>query len=293
MTDDKLTSVQHYTAFTRDPLGGNRAGVVLDAAGWSEEEMQRVATAVGYSETAFVIGEGDDGIEVRYFSPASEVPFCGHATIALAVALAEQRGAEDRMLRTRSGPVPVRTSRDEHGAVQATLTSVKPRTSDPDGRDLNEALDILGWKKEDLHSQLPPRVAFAGASHLILVAAHSDRLGSLDYEYDRLRSLVVRAGWSTVHLVWPHPGMSVHTVRNAFPAGVVKEDPATGAAAAAYGGYLRELRAITPPARLELRQGEAMGRPSVLYVDVPEGDAGISVSGYAVAILPTCTGSTT
>src|SRR3954464_9915514 len=82
--------VLRYAAFTDDPAGGNPAGVVLDAAGASDEEMLAVAADVGYSETAFVThsnGGGDYGL--RFFSPLAEVAFCGHATIATAVALPE------------------------------------------------------------------------------------------------------------------------------------------------------------------------------------------------------------
>src|SRR4051812_20811554 len=82
--------VLRYAAFTDDPSGGNPAGVVLDASGMSEEEMLAVAAEVGYSETAFVKhANGGGDYEVRYFSPVAEVAFCGHATIATAVALPE------------------------------------------------------------------------------------------------------------------------------------------------------------------------------------------------------------
>jgi PhzF family phenazine biosynthesis protein len=72
-------------------------------------------------------------------------------------------------------------------------------------------------------------------------------------------------------------------VRNPFPPGGVYEDPATGAAAAAVGGWLAHLGTITTPVRLTLHQGEEMGRPSTLIVDVPADPAeGVDVSGTAV-----------
>jgi len=276
--------VLRYTAFSDDPSGGNRASIVLDAAGRMDAQMQRVATAVGYAETAFVTGEDADGFDVRYFSPASEVPFCGHATIALAVALAEERGPADRVFRTRSGPVRVGTARTDGCALMATLTSVQPAISIPAPGDLHEALQILDWRETDLHPDLPPRVAYAGAHHLILVAEHAERLEHLEYDYSRLKSLMDRLGWITIELVLPSTWPVEHRVRGAFPAAPVVEDPATGAAAAAYGAYLRDLRTIEPPFHLVLRQGEAMGCPSTLYVDVPEGDSGIRVWGTAIRI---------
>src|SRR5205823_7779012 len=80
--------VLRYAAFTDDPAGGNPAGVVLDAAGMSDEQMLAVAAGVGYSETAFLTGSNGAGeYDLRYFSPLAEVAFCGHATVATAVAL--------------------------------------------------------------------------------------------------------------------------------------------------------------------------------------------------------------
>ena len=78
--------VLRYTAFSQDPTGGNPAGVVLDASGADSDAMQAVAAEVGYSETAFLFPLVDDEFVVRYFSPEAEVSFCGHATIATAVA---------------------------------------------------------------------------------------------------------------------------------------------------------------------------------------------------------------
>jgi PhzF family phenazine biosynthesis protein len=87
--------------------------------------------------------------------------------------------------------------------------------------------------------------------------------------------------WTTVQLV-RRTGPASFDVRNPFPPGGVVEDPATGAAAAALGGYLRQLGLVAVPATLSLRQGDDLGRPSRLTVTVPAGDGGISVTGTAV-----------
>ena len=88
--------------------------------------------------------------------------------------------------------------------------------------------------------------------------------------------------WTTLQLVH-RTGDRTFDVRDPFPPGGVVEDPATGAAAAAFGGYLRALGLIDVPAVLELRQGDDLGRPSRLTVTVPAGEAsGIQVSGTAV-----------
>jgi PhzF family phenazine biosynthesis protein len=280
-----VTQVLRYAAFTTSPDGGNPAGVVLDAAGLDDAAMQRIAADVGYSETAFVTGPATGSspgrhLAVRYFSPLAEVPFCGHATIATAVAHAERHGPQDLVLHTRAGPVGVRVA-DLDGRPAATLTSVPPHTEPVADADLAEALAALGWPPADLDEALPPRVAFAGARHLVLGAATRDRLARLDYDMARLGALMAARDWTTVQLAWRESAGVFH-VRDPFPPGGVVEDPATGAAAAALGGYLRDLALVEPPADLVLHQGTELGRPSLLRVHVPLGDAGIEVTGHAV-----------
>jgi PhzF family phenazine biosynthesis protein len=273
-----MPEILRLAAFTDDPRGGNPAGVVLDAAGLDAEDMQAIAARVGYSETAFV-----DGDAVRYFSPAIEVPFCGHATIATAVALAHRDGPGERTLRTAAGDVAVRTRREEPGgAITATLTSVPPSVEDADA--VAEALAALGWDADDLDPALPPRVAFAGARHLVLAAATRTRLAELDYDFDRLKAYMSERDLTTVALVHRQDATTFHA-RNPFPVGGVVEDPATGAAAAAFGAYLRALRLVTPPVRVTIHQGDDLGRPSLLLVDLdPDPDSGVRVTGAAVEI---------
>lgn len=103
-------AVLRYTAFSTDPEGGNPAGVVLDAAGLGDDAMLAIAAEVGYSETAFLtappegLGEPGRAFTVRYFSPKAEVPFCGHATVATAVALAERAAPAISSSRPAPGP---------------------------------------------------------------------------------------------------------------------------------------------------------------------------------------------
>jgi PhzF family phenazine biosynthesis protein len=277
--------ILRWSAFTTVPEGGNPAGVVLDARGLDDVEMQRIAADVGYSETAFLqpgIEPGD--VTVRYFSPLAEVPFCGHATIASAVAHARRHGPGLLRYATPAGPVQVRTEAGADGTVTATLVSVPPRTVEIAADDLDELLAALRWSRPALDPGLPPRVAFAGAWHPVVGVASRERLATLDYDFDRLAALMGARGWTTVALVHRSDDRTFHA-RNPFPPGGVVEDPATGAAAAAFGGYLRELGLVTPPVTLTVHQGDDMGRPSLLTVDVPAGpESGIAVSGAAVPL---------
>lgn len=276
--------VLRYVAFSTDPDGGNPAGVVLDASGADEEIMSRTAAEVGYSETAFVVPRQDGSLDVRYFSPLVEVPFCGHATIATAVAYAQRHGVGGLTFHTRAGEVEVSTAVAPDDSVTATLVSVPPRSTPMPEGSLPELLDALGWSADDLDPVLPARVAYAGAWHPVIAAASRDRLARLDYGMEELTGLMRRHDWATIDLIWRESPLVFHC-RNPFPPGGVFEDPATGAAAAALGGYLRAEGLVATPASLTVYQGYDMGRPSVIRVTVPEGaDSGIAVSGSAVAI---------
>lgn len=281
--------ILRYTAFSSVPTGGNPAGVVPDATGLSEAQMLAVAARVGFSETAFLFPSATANVfDVRYFSPLAEVPFCGHATIASGAALAQRSGGGTLTFNTRAGPIEVRTigGRDDGSTVAAaTLTSVPPHVARLGDDDLSSLLGALGWDAADLDPQLPPRVAYAGAYHPIVAVSHRSRLAALDYDFDALGALMEARTWTTVDLVWREAATSFHC-RNPFPPGGIVEDPATGAAAAALGGYLRALELVSAPVDVTVEQGGDMGRPSRLDVSIPAGDTGISVSGSAVELAP-------
>jgi PhzF family phenazine biosynthesis protein len=285
MTSFARDTVLRYSAFSAVPEGGNPAGVVLDAADLTAHEMLAIAKQVGYSETAFLTGrkDGDRSYDVRYFSLEAEVPFCGHATVAAGVALAERDGPGALMFHIDAGPVPVNTSVDADGQVTATLTSVPPEVFDIAENDLAETLELLDWSHDDLDDSMPARIAYAGARHLILAAATRDRLSRLDYDFDGLKALMLRLDLTTVDLVWRERAGEFHA-RNPFPVGGVVEDPATGAAAAAFGAYLREIGAVTPPAHVRVLQGQDMGRSSELLIDIDADRPEIRVTGTAVLI---------
>lgn len=274
--------VLRYAAFTDDPEGGNPAGVALDAAGLSDAEMLAIAAEIGYSETAFVTGGDEEHrtFRVRYFAPAAEVDFCGHATIATAIVLAERLGPGRLLFETNAGEIAVDTE-GEGDTLLATLTSVPTRSRPVKEEELDEALAALGWSRDDLDPTFPPHVAFGGVEHLVLAAASRARLADLDYDFDVLRSVMIRHGWTTVNLFWRENDRLFHS-RNPFPVGGVVEDPATGAAAAAFGGYLRVLE--TGPAEFTVIQGADMGRPSTLNVSIASPDGRTRVSGGAVPI---------
>ena len=277
-----MTEILRYAAFTDDPRGGNPAGVVLDATGVDDVERQRIASEVGYSETAFLEPGEDRRHGLRFFSPVAEVAFCGHATIATAVALAQRDGPGDFTFDTPAGLIDVGTGIDDDRTV-ARLTSVPTRSRPATEGELAEALPALRWIATDLAPGTTPHVAFAGNEHLVLEVRSREILASLDYAFDELADVMTRHGWTTVQVVWTAADGTVHS-RNPFPVGGVVEDPATGAAAAALGGYLRAVGRVLTNRAVVVVQGEDMGRRSILRVDVTPDDPRVAVSGTAVPV---------
>jgi PhzF family phenazine biosynthesis protein len=244
--------------------------------------MQAIAADVCYSETAFLVGRPaqPNVYDVRYFSPEQEVPFCGHATIASAVALAERSPADEWIFHTPAGFVSIATSQNDDGERVAELTSVAPRVSEPESSLVPAALSALRWSAADLDPDYPVLLANAGSEHLVLVTKTRQRLADLDYDFDALARLMREHELITVQLIWPESKQRYHSRNPAAGLGVV-EDPATGAAAAAFGGYLRELGLIGENAKFTISQGVEMGRPSKLTVSVMAGEPGVRVSGTA------------
>ena len=273
--------VLRYAAFTADGDGGNPAGVVLDAGALSDAQMLAIAAAIGYSETAFVVPTVADPI-LRFFSPVAEVAFCGHATIATAVALAERNGPGRLRMITPAGPVTVST-RIEGGGLVATLTSPPTTTRPVEEPVLAAALRALRWTPGQLDPRYPVHVAYAGNQHLVLGVRDRDTLARLDYDYPALAALMAAQRWTTAQLFWSETATTFHC-RDPFPPGGVVEDPATGAAAAAFGGYLRDLQLVPGPARVTVHQGYDMGSPSRILVDLAPGIPTVDVTGSATQL---------
>lgn len=255
--------VLRIAAFSYQKQGGNPAGVAFCDEMPTEIEMLAIAKQVGYSETAFLT-RVKDGWRVRYFAPEMEVPFCGHATIASGAALGERFGEDTYRLFINQGEISVSVSKSETGAFIATLRSPETWSEIAPLGYVKEIMNEFNFSLEDLDSNYPVRFAFAGAKHLILVLKEHKKLADMSYSFDRVKDLMQAEGLVTIDLLWAESIRLFHA-RNPFPTDGVYEDPATGAAAAAFAGYLRDIR-WRGGNRFDILQGEDMGCPSRLSV---------------------------
>ena len=270
--------VQKIAAFSDGDSGGNPAGVLIAEFLPDETEMQRIAAEVGFSETVFSAPLGD-GWRVRYFSPESEVPFCGHATIALGAALALRRGNGVFALTLNQAAITVE-GRKESNLFLAALQSPPTHSKSAPPSLVSAVLDLFGYSPSDMDPRIPAALAHAGADHLILGLKTRTALSAMRYDLAAGRRLMQAAGLVTIVLAYAETSNLFHT-RNPFASGGVYEDPATGAGTAALAGYLRDI-GWPHGGYIEVVQGEDMGIRSRLRAEISsEMGASIRVSGTA------------
>lgn len=270
--------VQKIAAFSDGNTGGNPAGVVISEQHPSDAEMKRIAAEVGFSETAFA-APVNTAFRVRYFSPESEVPFCGHATIALGAALALKHGDGTFPLILNEAEITVE-GRQQDGVISAALQSPPTHSAAASPQLVSDTLELFGYTPENLDLSISPALINGGAEHLVLALKTRKALAAMKYDLSSGRVLMNREGLVTITLVYVETPQRFHT-RNPFASGGVYEDPATGAATAAFAGYLRDIN-WPHNGVIDIVQGEDMGMRSLLKAEIPpERGSSIRISGTA------------
>jgi trans-2,3-dihydro-3-hydroxyanthranilate isomerase len=241
--------------FTDTPLAGNPVAVFTDARGLEDEEMQRLARELNLSETVFVFpAEAGGHARIRIFTPGLELPFAGHPTLGTAFVLGGPLQLDEIRLETLKGIVPVRLEREENRIVFGRM--VQPVPTWKTFADEGPLLAALGVER----SELPVEEYDNGAQHVYVA------LGSED-EVARLRPNLSEADLPEALGTNCFAGSGSRWKTRMFGLGGIPEDPATGSAAGPLCAYLN---ARTGAARVDIVQGEAMGRPSRLMCEAGE-----------------------
>jgi PhzF family phenazine biosynthesis protein len=270
----KSFPVYHVDAFTDRPFGGNPAGVVLDAKGLSAGQMQMIARELKHSETAFILPSKSADYRIRFFTPAREVDLCGHASIATAWVLASEghlkRGRAKQ--ETNLGVLDLDIDRD-----RVMMEQLPPKT-EPVELNRTDLAGILGVEAVD--SELPLQRASSGNWVLVVPMPGEKEINLCQPRFTDLAALNLELGVLGTHLFTIEKGGRLYA-RHFAPAAGVNEDPVTGTANGALGGYL-VLNGIAPGPEFRVRQGDALGRPGelVVYATAKE----IRVGGRAVIL---------
>ena len=207
-----------------------------------------------------------------------EIPFCGHATIASTSVLGEQFGEGCYRLYLNEGEIEVSVLKSDKGIYISTLQSPKTYSGKVSEMYINSVLNEFNLTDEDVKPAYPILFSYAGAKHIIIVLKERVKLQEMKYDFDSLKSVMKKENLTTVNSLWQESMSKFHS-RNPFPSGGIYEDAATGAAAAAFAGYLRDIY-YKGNNSLEIIQGEDMGCPSLLLVEyTDEIGSSIKVSG--------------
>ena len=263
--------------FTDRPLAGNQLAVFTNAQPIPEHLLQPLAKEIGFSETVFCYpAEGEGHVRIRIFTPASEVPFAGHPTLGTAFVLAAPMQLGLIGLETGSGLVKVELERGESGRIlfgrmSQPLPRIKPYERAED------LLAALGLKK----SGLPIELYDNGIEHVFVALDSEQRVAALEPDGKAL------AAFGSIGVnCFAGAGKSWKT--RCFVSGLgIDEDPATGSAAGPLALHLSRHGAVSFGDEIEIRQGEEVGRPSVLYAGAyGSADAveRIEVGGCAVVV---------
>jgi trans-2,3-dihydro-3-hydroxyanthranilate isomerase len=260
--------------FAERPLAGNALAVVDEADGVSGEAMLALAKELNLSETTFVQSPGAEGADYRnrIFTIEREIPFAGHPTLGTAVAVARWRGLDRASFvqQTEAGLQPIEVHSEE-GRWRAEM--VQNEAEFGTEVDAPAALAAVGLDPSEAHPDLAPQVVSTGLPTAVVPVAESASLGRVEPDFEAIEALLAdarpRAGETpNFYLVWLDAKAGEARARMFSTGAPGGEDPATGSAAGPLGAYFFERMGLD---RVRVRQGEEMGRPSVLEVEMEDG----------------------
>ncbi len=273
-----ITNLDYFVVdvFTKTPLAGNPLAVALNTCGLATDRMQAIAREFNLSETTFIehrpaAVERAEGVRVRIFTAREELPFAGHPTLGTASVLrtiAPEAFADDTVtLALNVGPVPVRFEPDaaDSGAIFGEMTQRDPEF----GAELNAAkvAPLLGLLREDLDPAFPPQVVSTGTPFAIVVLRSVAALQRLKVDQEKATPWLRERGARFFYVLSRDPTQrqcpTQWCARIQFYGG---EDPATGSAAGCAISYLVARGAVPSAARVHMRQGVEIGRPSDLFL---------------------------
>ncbi|WP_115864990.1 PhzF family phenazine biosynthesis protein [Halorussus litoreus] len=284
--DDRRIRARLVDAFTDDPFAGNAAGVVPDADGLADDQMQAIANELAVSETAFFSESDRADRRVRYFTPTTEVDLCGHATVASHVHLLEEGVVEPgtHTLETNVGVLDIDVTED--GTVWMTQDEPEIRTVDLDRERVAGALGVDPAALADIGADFPLAVASTGLPFLVVPVNFLEHVGGMAPDFAAVEELsdeVDATGIYAFSFDALEADSTLHG-RTFAPAAGVPEDPVTGTASGAVGAYLREFDAFDGelPEEMTFEQGHFVDRPGHVRVRVGEE---VRVGGQAAVAL--------
>ncbi|MGG0293960.1 PhzF family phenazine biosynthesis isomerase [Bacillus pacificus] len=291
----KTINVFHYNAFTNKPNMGNPAGIVLEADGLTEEEMQRIAEKVGFNESSFVLPSEVADIRMRYFTPGFEMDLCGHGTVATIFALRERGLLEEKnnlTIEAKAGILPIQIGVNENGEAFIKMRQAAPQFKEFTGSK-EELAHSIGLEVNDLDVSLPIVYGSTGNWTVIVPIKNLDACERMKPNNEMFPSVLKEIPNASIHPICLETydelaQMHGRHFSSAY-AGTI-EDPVTGTASGVMGAYYAMYLEKDFDHEMELivEQGQEIhkdGRVTV-YVTKVEGNANlqIDIAGTAVYV---------
>lgn len=286
-------------SFTTELFRGNPAGVVPNADGLTDAQMQAIAREMNCSETAFVLSPTANDHEVweRFFTPKTEVPTCGHATVAAHYVRALELDLPSCRVvqKIGAGILPVEIIREgdnyrivmTQGAIEFENVFV--------GQQRDEIVAALGLNKDDLDERCPVQIVSTGHSKVMIGIRERTVLNQLRPDMSRLTQISgkIKCNGFFVFVLATDSAEVLSHGRMFAPAIGIVEDPVTGNANGPLGAYLVRHKLAPNDGRLfqfKGQQGEAIGRLGIVDVSVEIADGNpklVQIGGRAVVVFKT------
>lgn len=294
-------TIYQINSFTQEKFSGNPAGVVTNAAGLTNDEMLFIARELKNSETAFIFNpektNSDYDVEVRFFTPTTEVPICGHATIAAHFVRAlekEVRAGETFFQKTKAGILPIEIVQTGD-TIKVKMTQGRIDFEPVDKPYQVQIREALGLTENDLNPDCPIEIASTGHSKVMIGIRSRKKLHELLPDFDRLKHLsnaIHCNGYFVFTFDSDDPAILTHG-RMFAPAIGIYEDPVTGNANGPLGAYIvkHQLAKWTGDRfSFTAKQGEAIKRAGTMevFVDVENNHpVKVEILGGAVVVFKT------
>ena len=272
----KTYHIYQVDAFTTTKLAGNPAGVVTNAEGLTDQQMKQIARELNNSETAFIspVTTEDADIKVRFFTPTTEVPICGHATIGANFARAVENDLPSQTIiqQTGAGNLPIDILKIDD-SYQITMTQGEITVQEPLSASIQtRILKAFGLNEQQRNLKFPMAIASTGAPKVMIAIDKQETLDGLNPDLEALKAITpdIQCNGYYVFVVTPDQKNLIHG-RMFSPANGIPEDPVTGNANGPLGAYLVKYDLVKTQGNIfefTIIQGEKIHRPGTMLVRV-------------------------
>ena len=283
--------IKHIDAFSAVPEKGNPAGVVLNGEDFSDAQMQEIAAAVGFNETAFVLPSTIADFRIRYFTPGHENNLCGHATIGTVFALLREGmlNKKEFTIETKAGVLPIRIY-EENDQTFITMQHAAPQFV-PFAGAIKDVAEAIGLQEQDIHTDYPTLYGSTGIWTLIVPVRELASFEKMNPQTAIFPSILKEMPNMSIHPICfdvRDAESTMHGRHFSSPYSGTIEDAVTGTASGVMGAYYKQYvnPSLPLPATLIVEQGHEIGKDGKVFVHVngTNEQLQISISGTAVYV---------